>query len=218
MRPWPDPELEIPAILRRYPDEERTPDMAKMAENTIEGRSKPFIDRIERLVKELESERGAYMAACKPLREDIKEIYGEAKEAGIPAKSLRQTIKYRELERKQKALAEGLDIDEQATFEQLVAAFGGHVEDGGQAAFDLAGTDDAAGGEDEDVRPRFKREEQAPAVKPKGRKKPASPAAEHAQALAGGGSDAFADAEREVEEKGISAAVGDAVATFETTH
>lgn len=123
--------------------------MAKPAANSIEGKSKPFLDRIENLFRDLESERGTYMAKCKEVRSDIAEVYTEAKDAGVPVKSLRSLVRYRELERKQQAIGDGLDIDESAAYSQLVDALG----DLGRAAAKAAGYD-AEGDGDQDVRPR----------------------------------------------------------------
>lgn len=95
-----------------------------MLPNSLEGKASPFLARVENLHQDLESERGSYMARAKAIREDIKLVYGEAKEAGVPAKSLRGVVKYRALEKKQRAIGDGLDIDEQSTYEMLVEALG----------------------------------------------------------------------------------------------
>lgn len=92
--------------------------------NSIEGKAAPFLQRIENLHADLESKKGSYMAECKTVREDIKLVYGEAKEAGVPAKALRGVVKYRALTRKMDAIADGLDIDEQSSYETLVEALG----------------------------------------------------------------------------------------------
>lgn len=121
--------------------------MAKLASNSMEGKAEGFLKRIEAVHAELESERGKYMAACRPLREDIKDLYVEAKDAGVPAKALRALVKHRQLEKQQHGLSEGLDIDEQATFETLVEALGPL----GRAAAKAAGVEVD---DDKDVRPR----------------------------------------------------------------
>lgn len=127
--------------------------MTQIAANTVEGRAQPFLERIENVLADIASKKGEYMAEAKGLREDIKEIYNEAKDHGVATKALRQLVRYRELERRQAALSEGLDIDERSTFEQLRDALGDFAElPLGQAALGLDG-------EEEDVRPRFKRED-----------------------------------------------------------
>ncbi len=106
-----------------------------LAKNTLEGKTKPFLDRIRNLLGDLESERGSYMAKCKTIREDIKIVYGEAKDAGIPVKALRGLVKYLELEEKQEAIGDALDNDEAKIFEHLREALG----ELGAAAADRAG-------------------------------------------------------------------------------
>ena len=90
--------------------------------------------RIENLFDDLETLRGEYMASCKTVRADIKEVYGEAKDQGVPARALKGLVKYRHLERKQLAIVDGLD-DEAADYELLVETLG----DLGMAAARAAG-------------------------------------------------------------------------------
>jgi uncharacterized protein (UPF0335 family) len=106
-----------------------------LARSSMEGKAEQFVRRIEALISELETEKGEYMARCKERREDIKEIYTEADESGVPRRALRGIVKFRELDRKQKAIASGLDIDEQSAYRQLVEALGPL----GQAAAEKAG-------------------------------------------------------------------------------
>lgn len=121
--------------------------MARLAANSIEGRSKPFVERIENLMAEGETAKGTYMAECKERRGDIKEIYTEAKDKGIPIKALKGLIKYRDLERKQNKIGDGLDIDEQSAYQNLVEALGPL----GAAAAKAAGFE--SGDDDADLRP-----------------------------------------------------------------
>lgn len=95
-----------------------------LAANSVEGKAEPFLKRIENLHKDLDSERGSYMSKCKSIREDIKSVLDDAVDKGVPRKALKGLVKYRELERKQKAIGDGLDTDEQSNFESLVAALG----------------------------------------------------------------------------------------------
>jgi len=98
--------------------------MARLAANSIEGRSKPFVERIENLMAEGQTAKSVYMSECKARRADIKEIYTEAKDKSIPIKALKGLIKYRDLERKQNKIGDGLDIDEQSAYQNLVEALG----------------------------------------------------------------------------------------------
>lgn len=108
--------------------------MAKLAANSIEGKSSAYLKRIETLLAEGETAKATYMNECKSRREDVKAIYTEAKDNGIPVKALRGLVKYRELERKQDAIADGLDIDEASTYETLIEALGPLGEAAAKAA------------------------------------------------------------------------------------
>ena len=58
-----------------------------------------FVGRIENLNDEILSERGKYMNFAKGRRDDIREVTEEAGSEGIPAKSLKATIKDRRYRR-----------------------------------------------------------------------------------------------------------------------
>ncbi len=98
--------------------------MTKPASNSVEGKAQPFLTRIENLLGDLDSLRGKYMSDCEVVREDIKEVYAEAKEAGVPTRALKGLVKYRKLERDQDKIADGFDLDEQSAYESLVGALG----------------------------------------------------------------------------------------------
>lgn len=103
-----------------------------------------IIKSIEGCEAEILSERGTYMARAKAIRGDIKEIYQDARDNGIPTKALKAIVKARVFERKRKALADGLDENEATAFEQLEEALGGLVElPLGQAAMDAQRKRDA---------------------------------------------------------------------------
>jgi uncharacterized protein (UPF0335 family) len=90
----------------------------------MEGKAEGFLKRIETLMAEAESAKGTYMAECKERREDIKEVYTEAKDAGVPTKALKGLVKKRTLQRKADAIPDGFDIDEAAAYETLCEALG----------------------------------------------------------------------------------------------
>jgi uncharacterized protein (UPF0335 family) len=92
--------------------------------NSVDAKARPFVDRVERIVAEMESDKGTYMAKCKANRERIKEVLTEAKDRGLPVKPMKGIIKHRSLERKKQKIAAALDIDEQAIYAQLVDALG----------------------------------------------------------------------------------------------
>lgn len=119
-----------------------------LAKNSIEGKSEPFLKRIETLHEDAESAKGTYMAECKERRADVKEVYTEAKDAGIPVGALKGLVKKRQLQRKADAIPDGLEPDEARIYESLVEALG----DLGRAAAQSKGyapKDD----DDRDLRP-----------------------------------------------------------------
>jgi uncharacterized protein (UPF0335 family) len=93
--------------------------------NDIATKAKSFLDRIENLDAEKEELKRAFMDQCKGLNEDVKEIYGEAKESGIAVKALKGVVKQRKMLKKMDAIDANFDIDEQAQFEALAIAFAG---------------------------------------------------------------------------------------------
>jgi uncharacterized protein (UPF0335 family) len=126
---------------------------ARIGDNTLEGRTKPYLKRIEKLLDDLDSERGSYMAKCRPIHEDIREIYGEAKDNGVPIKALKGLVKWRELAKKQAGIgADFEDMDEKASYDQLVEGLGPL----GLAAAVAAGY--RSNEDDRDVRPRHLQE------------------------------------------------------------
>lgn len=172
--------------------------------NSVEGKSAPYLARVENILADLDRMKGEYMAACKAKREDIKEIYKEAKDDDVPVRALKGLVKYRELERKQSAIEETIPDEEVSEFEMLVEALGDYADTPlGQAALDLAG--DGDDGED-DPRPRFKKTEDQPPAPKKGRGKKAAAAAE---------SDEEREALADIDKAG---GIGGAAASFSVQH
>lgn len=101
--------------------------MAERAGNNFVPSEKiiDFVNRIEFVGEEMDSAKGTYMQECKERREDIRSIIKEAKDAGIPAQSLKAVIKARELERKAKAARDDLgDLDHQEKYDLIRHALG----------------------------------------------------------------------------------------------
>jgi uncharacterized protein (UPF0335 family) len=82
------------------------------------------VKRIEGCFTDLLSERGAYMARCRGIREGITAAYDDAKAAGIPKKELRLLVKNRERERKIADSIAELEADEQQTYEMIAESLG----------------------------------------------------------------------------------------------
>lgn len=83
-----------------------------------------YVRRIENVLEEMDSEKSKYMSACKEFREDIAEIYAEAKNNGTSKAALRAVIKTRSLERKLEDVRKHLDLDEQDLFDRYRLALG----------------------------------------------------------------------------------------------
>jgi uncharacterized protein (UPF0335 family) len=96
-----------------------------------------FLKRIERIYVDLDSAKSSHMAEAKNLRNDIKEVYTEARDAGIDVPSLKGLVKYRRLERKQLAIPDAFrdDAASLASYQTLIEQLG----DLGRAAAERAG-------------------------------------------------------------------------------
>jgi F0F1-type ATP synthase membrane subunit b/b' len=99
---------------------------------------KDYVARIEEIDEDIASATGKHMAHCKSLRQNIAEIYDEAKEAGVPKKLLKKNVARRKLEAKIEDLREELEEEERETYDQIRLALGDLAElPLGQAALDL---------------------------------------------------------------------------------
>jgi uncharacterized protein (UPF0335 family) len=115
--------------------------------NDIAAKAAPFLTRIEEIDDELESEKGAYMATCRTLRSKRKDVFGDAKSAGIAVKPLKAVVRRRKLERSIEELPTYFDIDESAQYSALATAFAG-TPFGDFAAARARATEDGDGGEE----------------------------------------------------------------------
>lgn len=82
------------------------------------------VARIENLYDELDTEHSAYMLRCQRIRGDMKQVYDEAKDAGIPKKALKSVIKTRQLQAKLEAIREDLEADVQDDYDTIRHALG----------------------------------------------------------------------------------------------
>jgi uncharacterized protein (UPF0335 family) len=87
--------------------------------NSLEGKAENYLRRIQNLLDDLESEKGSYMARCKPIREDIDDIYVEAKENGLPKKVMKDLVDDERAEKKRRSRCAKHDIDEAAIYDEL---------------------------------------------------------------------------------------------------
>ena len=125
-------------------------DDPRPAELTLEGKALALAERIESLEMQIEAEQEACKEACQPMREDIAELWKEAKGGELPERAMRLYVRLRATQRK--GLAK-LNAPERAAYHHLREALGPL----GAAAAERAGY----GEDDADLRPRFKREEAA---------------------------------------------------------
>jgi len=96
-----------------------------MGHNSLESKAQPFLKRVEDFHDELDSLRGSYMASCRGVRERIKTVYTEAKDAGVAPRPLKGLVKHRALLRKQEKIRVSFDdVDEAAVFAELVDKLG----------------------------------------------------------------------------------------------
>lgn len=75
--------------------------MSDTSTNGIDpGKARKYIGAIQAKFGELLSERGSYMATCKGIRQDIKDLKESANDDGIPRSSLNLLLKEMDLEGK----------------------------------------------------------------------------------------------------------------------
>lgn len=115
-------------------------------------RTKQCVDRIEGMLRDIDSIIGVAKNECKTKHDAIKDIYQEAKDAwGLSVRALKQVIKVRALERKIEHAREALEEDDAESFDQIRHAIGDLSDlPLGEAALAKAAPDD----DDADLRPR----------------------------------------------------------------
>lgn len=83
-----------------------------------------FLKRIDNVKADIASETGTFMSTIKGMREDIKKIYTEAKDAGVPMRALKAEVKLRELDREKHKVVAGLEEEDRETLEMIQHALG----------------------------------------------------------------------------------------------
>ena len=115
--------------------------------NDIAKKAEPFLHKIEGIDADIDSEKGRFMAFCKAKRKLIREALKAAKDEGVAIPAMKGLVEQRKLERKIAKIPTDFDMDEAATFRELVRVFGPL----GQAAAARAGyggkTDEGGGGD-----------------------------------------------------------------------
>jgi hypothetical protein len=69
--------------------------MAKDTNGLDQDLAISFVERIESLNRDLESERGTYMARCRPIQDAKKQVYDEGKDAGIRKAAMKVLVEKR---------------------------------------------------------------------------------------------------------------------------
>jgi chromosome segregation ATPase len=94
--------------------------------NTIpQEKIEPYIRKIESFLRDLASERGAYMNVCKGLRDGIREVIREANDNGVPRGPMKAAIETLKTQRKLNEIRQELEEDMQAIHDQIVEAVEG---------------------------------------------------------------------------------------------
>lgn len=98
-----------------------------MAEDTNTGIGRSgadYVKKIENINKQLDTMHAEYMLECKDVRDDLRNLYKDAKADGVPLKSLKVAVKKREYARKSQEITIGLDLDEMSQLDKILRDLG----------------------------------------------------------------------------------------------
>jgi hypothetical protein len=98
--------------------------MAETTNGIDPALAKQFVGAIQAKFGELLSERGSYMATCKAIRGDIKDLKEAANGKGIPRRALNLLLKELDLEKKLKELRDEAEEDVSAITDMIREALG----------------------------------------------------------------------------------------------
>lgn len=98
--------------------------MAESTNGIDPGKAKLYVGAVQSKFGELLSLRGSYMADCKGVRQDIKDIKEAANDDGIPRKSFNLLLKELDLEKKLKELRDEAEEDVSAITDMIREALG----------------------------------------------------------------------------------------------
>lgn len=119
-----------------------------MTSETSNGFDKAVVEdmvaKIESCDADLLSEHASYMNACRQIRQRKKDLYGLAKEQGLPQLELKTLVKTRKKDREKAAMIAALEQDQRQVFEMLREALGDFGETPlGNAALERAQSEQA---------------------------------------------------------------------------
>ncbi len=83
---------------------------------------KAAVTRVLNLYEDIASHKGTYMAECKTIKEDIKQVYKDAKAEGVDTQALKAKIEIIQLEAKITAVQDNLDGDQLSIFDIIQEA------------------------------------------------------------------------------------------------
>lgn len=98
---------------------QRSNDYAKLADKMRE-----YIEEIEGIKDDIESETGAFMKRIKDKKTEIKNLIADAKNEGIPTKAFRAELKLREFDRKKDKVVAGLEDGDADELDMIREALG----------------------------------------------------------------------------------------------
>lgn len=106
--------------------------MAKTVKKIRPGHNSPHdadkvqnvLDRVANLNDQIETEKSTYMTACKAIRSDIKGVYRDAKNDGLPVKALKNIVKDRVAEKAAERRRTDLDTPDLESYDQIVLMLG----------------------------------------------------------------------------------------------
>jgi uncharacterized protein (UPF0335 family) len=90
----------------------------------LHKRAEPYVKRIENLLGQIETVGENAKRKKEPIREDIREVYAEAKAKGLKVPALKALIKLREMKRAELRIGNNLDEDAAADYEVLAEQLG----------------------------------------------------------------------------------------------
>jgi len=85
---------------------------------------KSYVSRVENIQTEIASETGAFMKTIQDHKTDIKKIYTEAKQEGIPVKPLKAFLKQRKLQRDLEKVEDDLESEDADSLAAIRDALG----------------------------------------------------------------------------------------------
>ena len=96
----------------------------KSGNGPTEAQIREAFDQIVGHFEELATERGAYMARCKSIRERMNAVYDTAADRGITRKVLKAKVKEHDTQQKLLAIRDALEDDDRSEFDKLTEVLG----------------------------------------------------------------------------------------------